>query len=220
MKYPELQMAFGLTGNIGCGKSTVARELAMYPYVSVFDCDKISKGIMQDPAHRDKINAILGTNVFNDPDAPYQVDTKLVARIIFSTPEKKKALEALIHPLVFEEVCAGIRATLESDPATVCIVESAIMFETGSVDYFGEIILVTCSVSTQFFRLKTYRNMSPDQIRARLASQKPESLKSARANYVINTDCSQAELCQAVLGLYQILRAKKIREEIASTSDA
>lgn len=198
--------AYGLTGNIGCGKSTVAKILAKFKGVAVFDCDQISKELMSSGRYIKEINTILQDNVFdithgNRPDLPK------IAKIIFSHPERKMALEKFIHPFVWQEVEQQVNA---QDGKKLCVVESAIIFETRNQDRFTDIITVTCNQVEQLRRLRENRKMSEDQIKARIVQQVPSSYKEKNARYVINTDCSPEQLEQRVESLYRQLRVSQL----------
>lgn len=188
--------AFGLTGNIGCGKSTVAKLLAKHPNVAVFDCDAIAKAIIISEHHRLEIAQIL--NITNIPDP------KTIAKIIFQDPEKKRLLEEYVHPLVWQTV----QEKVERSNSKICIVESAIIFETGSEDRFTAIITVTCSYGEQVRRLKEFRSMRDEEISLRIHQQLPSQEKMNRADFVIHTECSLEELQGRVTSLYYELKKK------------
>lgn len=193
---------FGLTGNMGCGKSTVAALLSKYPDILILDCDRIAKEIILSNKHRGKINTILGVNVFLDEKANFQE----IAKIIFRETEKKRLFEALIHPLVWEIVDRRVASTAEN---MICVVESAIIFETQNEDRFTAVIVVTCDPHEQFRRLRESRRMNVAQIQARLDHQLPSSKKQQGAHFVINTDCRLDQLEDKVRYLYHNLKQQK-----------
>jgi dephospho-CoA kinase len=201
-KKGHLMRPFGLTGNIGCGKSTVATLLSKYSDVLTLDCDRIAKEVISGNGYRQQINTILGTNVILDE----KVDFQAIAKIIFEAPEKKRLLEALIHPLVWTTV--DERVTSAGDNK-ICVVESAIIFETYSEGKFAAIIVATCNPHEQFRRLRNDRHVDDVQIQARLDQQLPSSAKEQRAQFVIHTDCSLDQLEDSVRNLYHNLKQRK-----------
>jgi dephospho-CoA kinase len=197
-------MKIGLTGNIGCGKSTVASLLATYPDVIIIDCDRIAKDIIKSGVQNEKINALLGEDVFLGLDLGPNL--KRIAEIIFTDPVKKAAIEALLHPIVHETV----RGVCRKVPDThLCIVESALIYETHWVQEFSAVVVVSCSPREQIIRLQE-RGLSLDDITRRLANQMPSSEKESRADIIIRTDCPIEKLGQKVHGLYQKLKEKFI----------
>lgn len=193
---------FGLTGNIGCGKSTIASLLTKYPDVLVIACDRIAKEIILSNEHRQQINAILGSNIFMSEGVNFQV----IAEIIFKEPKKKRLLEGLIHPLVWEIVDQEIATVGDSK---ICVVESAIIFETDNVDRFTAIIVAVCNPYEQFRRLRKNRQMDDVQIQARIAQQLSSSEKEHRAQFIIHTDCKLDQLEDRVSNLYYDLKKQK-----------
>lgn len=181
--------AYGLTGNMGCGKSTVAEFLQKHNNVRVLDCDQISKEILFDPKNKSKIEKILETKISE-------------AKIIFNDPIKKQKLEKFIHPLVWQEV----QRQIENGPKDVIyIVESALIFETKMENSFKKIILVTCSKKEQFERIKKRNNWSDKEIEERLNNQLPDKEKINKSWITINTDCSVEELKSKVEEIYSLI---------------
>ena len=193
--------AFGLTGNIGCGKSTVASLLSKYPDILVFDCDRIAKEIISSGLYKQEINSILGIDAFVGKNA----DFEKIAKIIFKNNKKKKLLEELLHPLVWATVEERVMAHEDQE---ICVVESAIIYETKNKNKFNGVILVACNPKEQFQRLLNNRKMSLNEIQARIAQQIPSSEKEASAQFVIHTDCNMEQLKDRVSELYQKLKKK------------
>ena len=193
---------FGLTGNIGCGKSTVAGMLAKYDDVTLVDCDGLAKAVMGGGEYRLAISQALGCDAF----ASGAIDRKLIAKLIFNDPEKKRRLEAVVHPAVWTEVQA-INGGL--DDRRLCIVEAAIIYETGDEFRFAEMIVVACSAEEQRRRLFVDRHMDLVDLESRIRSQMPSGEKEKRAKFVINTDCDLAELEKRVAQLHVELKRLK-----------
>lgn len=129
-----------------------------------------------------------------------------MAKIIFHDPKKKKKLERLIHPLVWKVIREKAEA---ANDRKICIVESAIIYETKSEDKFSAIIVAACTRTEQIRRLRENRGMDEDQIRARLANQHASPEKEMRAHFVIHTDCEMKELTRKVEDLYHTLNQMK-----------
>lgn len=110
-------MIIGLTGGIGSGKSTIARELAKQGF-AIYDCDREAKRIIEeDKDVQQAIIDLLGHEAF--ADGVY--NTKYVAKRVFEEPELLAALNTIVHPKVREDI-------LKRKPD---FIESAILFEAG-----------------------------------------------------------------------------------------
>jgi len=178
--------AYGLTGNMGCGKSTVAEFLKKHEDICILDCDQISKEILFDKKNKSKIEKILETEVGE-------------AEIIFRYPIKKQKLEEFIHPLVWQEV----KKQIENGPKnTIFIVESALIYETKMENNFKGIILVTCDKKEQYKRIKKRNNWTNKEINERLKNQLPDKDKKKNILIKIDTSCSIKELESKVEKIY------------------
>jgi len=178
---------YGLTGNMGCGKSTVAKYLKKYNDFCVLDCDEIAKKILFETKNRQKIKNILGNEVIKNG----VVDSKEVSKIIFDNPSRKDLLENFIHPLVWRKVEEKIQNEKENK---IFIVESALIYELKKENDFEGIIVVTCNKKEQFERIKKRSDWSDEEIKKRLKSQLTSEYKEKKASLVIDTTCSIKEL--------------------------
>jgi dephospho-CoA kinase len=139
----------GLTGPIGCGKSTVAGWLATHGAV-VVDADVIARDVTApgQPAH----DAVLAR--FGDPvrGADGTLDRAALARIVFADPSQLAALEAIVHPAVRPAILAAIEAAEEAAAPAVAI-EAIKLVEGGLAELCHEVWLVTCEDRVQRERL-------------------------------------------------------------------
>lgn len=196
---------FGLTGNIGCGKSTVASLLSICPNIYIHNTDEIAKSILADPTNMETVRRILGPRVIHNG----VVDRSAVAKVLFGNSVKKRSFEAWMHPRVWNTVYEKRSPDTYDD---IDIVESAIIYEMGDVHRFSGIIVVTCDENVQKERLRSNRNMSDEEIEARMGHQLPAAVKAARANFVIDTNCDRDTLLKRVLRLYRDLLLKNLEE--------
>ncbi len=192
--------AFGITGNIGCGKSSVLKILNEYLDILIIDCDKVSKTLIGCGAYTDEINTILGFDAFPNGDA----DFKLIAKTIFTDITKLKAIEELMHPKVWQHV-----ESIVANESRICVVESAIIFEKNVQDRFEYgVIVVDCSEKEQFRRLWENRQMNDEKVKAVLALQLPAIEKLLKADYVIDTTLGMEETTRQSRELYLQLKRK------------
>jgi dephospho-CoA kinase len=185
----------GLTGNIGCGKSTVAgwlRELG----AAVIDADAVARQIRQnDASARAAIERRFGT-----------WDAGELARIVFADAEALRDLERILHPLVRGAVRARL-AELEEGGVEVASVEAIKLLESPLADGCDEIWVVRCDEADALDRLAASRGMDPDEARRRLASQTPQGAKIAAADVVIDGSASIDETHRQVAEALAALRA-------------
>lgn len=121
-------MIIGITGGIGSGKSTIARELAKRGY-TVYDCDREAKRIIAENLKvQQKIIALLGEEAFVNG----QYNTAYVAKRVFAEPDLLEGLNNIVHP----EVALDILAQKPD------FIESAILYESGMNALCEKIVLV------------------------------------------------------------------------------
>jgi len=197
--------AFGLTGNIGSGKSTVAKFLEKLGAI-IISCDNVAKEIAASGLYQNEINLILGENVF-----PFgNIDFKMIASIIFADKAKLLAYEQFIHPLVW----AKVEKIVSENSGKLCVVENALIYQKGDQWRFDYgVIVATCSLEERLARLTDpkKRNLTVEDAEARMEIQRkaqkgksPESHPATR--FVINTECDMEELEKIVFDLYQKLK--------------
>ena len=159
-------LRIGLTGPIGCGKSTVATWLAARGAV-VVDADAVARAVTAPggPAH-DAILARFGDAVLA-PDGT--LDRAALARLVFADAAALGDLEAIVHPAVRPRILAALEAAdREGTPAVV--IEAIKLVEGGLAALCDEVWLVTCTPEAQRARLAA-RGMAPADADGRIAAQ-------------------------------------------------
>ena len=169
----------GLTGSIGMGKSTVA---AMFERagVPVFDADAIVRSL-QGPggALLDTINARFPGTVRNGT-----LDREQLAGIVLEDPRQLAALEAIVHPAVYDARIAFIAAH-EYEPAL--LFDIPLLFETGGEAEFDKIVVVSAPPEAQRARVLRRPGMTEERLASILARQLPDEEKRRRADFVVHT---------------------------------
>jgi dephospho-CoA kinase len=164
----------GLTGNIGCGKSTVAGMLRDLGVVTI-DADQVTREIRNNDADaRAAIERRFGTR-----------DAGALARIVFADPAALRDLEAVLHPLVRGAVRARLAELAEAGQAVACV-EAIKLIESPLADEYDELWVVRCDESDALGRLAASRGMTAEEARRRLDSQSPQEEKVAAADVVID----------------------------------
>ncbi len=185
----------GLTGNIGTGKSTIARIFEILG-VPVYHADKQARGIVGSEKVTEQIALLFGNKVL---DLKNQVDRKALAAIVFTDKEKLVVLNNLIHPLVeadFSQWC-----TLHLDKKYV-LQEAAILFESGFQRLFDSTILVTAPEKLCIARVMSRDGITKEMISNRILNQWSQEIKLEMADYIITND-ETAMVIPQVLSIHQ-----------------
>ncbi len=185
----------GLTGNIGCGKSSVAdmlRELG----VATIDADALAREIRQNDADaRRAIERRFGT-----------IEARKLGEIAFSDPAALRELEAILHPPVRDAVRSRL-AELEEGGVAVASVEVIKLFESPLHDACDQAWVVRCDEADAFGRLAAARGMDEATVRARMAVQSSQDEKVARADVVIDNRGTLDETRRQVAAALDALQA-------------
>jgi len=173
----------GLTGPIGCGKSTVAGWLAAEGAV-VIDADQVARDVLE-PGTRE-LDAVLATFGRDLLGADGALDRAALGRIVFRDPMALKRLEAIVHPAVRPRIVAAIEAA-EAHRAPAVVIEAIKLVEGGLALLCDEVWLVRCEAGIQRERLLG-RGAEADDADARIAAQGDlESRLRPAARRVIDT---------------------------------
>jgi dephospho-CoA kinase len=173
----------GLTGGVGMGKSTSATLLAQHG-VQVVDTDDLARQVVEpgQPALREIEEAFGGQVIAADGG----LQRESMARLVFSNDEKRRELEAILHPRIRERWQA--RATgWRAENQRIGAVIIPLLFETAAEREFDAIICVACSGASERERLRK-RGWTDDQITQRIAAQWPTQKKMDLANFVVWTE--------------------------------
>jgi dephospho-CoA kinase len=192
---------WGLTGNIGSGKSTVGRMLAARG-IPVVDADQVAREVVAPgrPALREIASRFAAVLL---PDG--SLDRKALAARVFADPAERAALNAIVHPRIAEEVATRM-AELAAGGEEVAVYEAALIVENALQHGLDGLIVVTAPAQAQVARLRMRDNMSEEEARARIDSQLPAAEKARQATVVIDNAGSEEELAAQVEQLVDRLR--------------
>lgn len=177
--------AIALTGGIACGKSEVAGILKSGG-IPVIDTDAVAHSLLQpgQPVF-EKVKNVFG-NKCESPEGG--IDRKKLGAIVFSDPEARGQLNAIMHPVIYEKVRDWLAD--QAKPHAVAMIP--LLYETGVAKDF-EKVLVVASDEEHALRRMHARGWTDAEARARVAAQWPVAEKVRRADAVIyNNDDLEA----------------------------
>jgi len=191
-------MVVGLTGGIGVGKSTVAAMFAARG-AAVVDADRINRRLQEpgEPCHHAIVKA-FGREVL---DAAGRIDRTRLGEIVFADGARRAQLEAIMHPAIWAACDAEIRAAAASGRA-VCVVEVALLLETGARDRFDKVIVVAAPMTAQVERVARVRGLTDADAQRRLGAQWSTKDKARLADYVIDNGGDRAATEAQVTRVY------------------
>ena len=184
----------GLTGGIASGKSTVA-ELFAGRGVPVLDTDRIARDVVEpgQPALA-AVMAEFGTGILG-PDG--RLDRAALRARIFSDPEARRKLEAILHPAIRAELAR--QSAVAGGPYQVLVIP--LLVEGGRIDAVDRVLVVDCPVEIQLERVKTRDGETLESAAKILAAQASREARLAAADDVIVNAGSPEELAAQVAAL-------------------
>lgn len=217
-------MRLGVTGNIGSGKSTVAREFARLG-AAVVDADALAREATSDPAVLAAIRDEFGPRVFaggaQDPAGPGsagqggpepgeaaiaggELDRAALAAIVFGDPARLARLNAIIHPWVRRESETRAAAHLAAGIPAV-VFDIPLLYENGLEAGLDAVVVVSAPLETRIGRVAARSGLDRQAILERDGAQWPLERKVELADYVVDNAGDPESLGPRVAGIWREL---------------
>ncbi len=195
----------GLTGGIGCGKSTVAALFANLG-VTVIDADEISRELVRPgrPA-LNRIVRLFGSEIL----IAGELDRRALRRRIFAEPALRRALEDLLHPLVYRDMAE--RASCLGAP--YCILSVPLLLETAPPHFVDRVLVIDCSIENQIRRTQARDKIPEQEVRRIIDAQISRAARLKAADDVLDNDGALPALRRRIAQLHvrylQLARARQ-----------
>ncbi len=190
----------GLTGGIGSGKSAVADLLAAHGAV-IIDADLLARRAVEPGSPGlERVVEEFGPRMLTPQG---DLNRPVLAEIVFSDPEARGRLNAIVHPEV-RRLAAVAEQAAQPDAIVVHVIP--LLVETGQQDRFDLIVVVDVDPATQLRRVMGRDGIDRNRAQARIGAQASRQERLAAADLVIDNSGSLAELRGSVAELWQRLR--------------
>ncbi|WKJ90961.1 dephospho-CoA kinase [Methylomonas montana] len=188
-------LKIGLTGGIGSGKSTVCGLFAELG-VPIVDADLIARQLVEPgrPALM-RIAETFGPQMLDDDGS---LNRARLREAVFADADKKRRLDAIMHPLVYGQIAADVMAL----QAAYCVIAVPLLFESKNAYAVDRVLLVDCPVEVQIERVIGRDKLTRGQVQAIIDSQMPRSERLARADDVIDNIAGPERLAEQVKRLH------------------
>jgi len=173
-------MVIGVTGNIGCGKTTVAQMFGALG-AEIIEADRIGHLLLKKDGVRERI-----------------IREKL-RKMVFRDKKKLKQLNLILHPLMGEE----IKRRIQSSNSSLIILDAAVLFEAGWNFLVDKVLVVTASYNIRLRRIRESTNLSFEEIKGVMEAQLPQEEKIQRADFVIENEGDLGKLRDEVKKLWK-----------------
>ncbi len=196
-------LVIGLTGSIGMGKSAAAQHFRNLG-VPVCDADAEVHRLYEGEA----VPAI--ETAFPQAVRAGKVDRALLAQEVAGSPEKLKKLESIVHPMVVTAELDFLREQ-ERQGARFAVLEIPLLFETDARSRVDVTVVVSAPEEVQRARVLARPGMSQEKLEALLKRQLPDEEKRARADFVVDSSGSLADMQDQIDKILDSLRDRKGR---------
>ena len=182
----------GLTGGVGAGKSEVLKRLEKVYGAGILEADRVCNEIIlsDGPAYAPMIS-LLGEGIVAEDG---ELDKKRIAALIFGDPEKKKQVNALLHPATFDEVVRRIKAS----DKTLIVYESALPDGARFGELCESLLYVYAAEETRCRRLMENRGYSREKAESIIRQQWSDAQFRAAADAVITNNGSLRSMYRSV----------------------
>jgi dephospho-CoA kinase len=189
-------LVIGITGGIGSGK-TAATDAFVSLGITVVDADVVSReAVLPGKPALAEIIRHFGDNILL---ADSRLDRRALRELIFREPAEKKWLEALLHPLIRQEIITQ----LKQSESAYTLLSSPLLLETDQQTLCSRILVIDAPESLQLERTIARDNSSADTIKAIMASQFSRQQRLDKADDVIVNDIDVMSLQNAVQTLHE-----------------
>ncbi len=188
----------GLTGGIGCGKTTIANLFADLG-VNIIDADLIARELVkpQTPALLQIINTFGPDIVDNDGN----LNRKLLREKVFNNPKDLVWLNELLHPLIRQEILSQVKQS----KSPYCILVAPLLLENKLDALVNHILVIDIDEQSQFDRVTKRDSSSESDVKRIMANQISRDERLAKADTVINnssTDLTNAKAQVIILNQF------------------
>lgn len=194
-------MIAGITGGVGCGKSTVAQLLERRGFRRLDSDAIVRERVLTAPEVVASLRQRYGETVLDPAGA---VDRAALAARVFGDDAERIWLEELTHPAVF----AHWRAAFVAEPSALWAVEVPLLFEKALENWFDFTVCVACAPRQQLARLEQ-RGLPRVLAGQRISKQLPLARKIELSDFVLWNDGSAGFLEAQVDRLVQALLASR-----------
>jgi len=182
----------GLIGGIGAGKSTVAERLVELG-AAVIDADRTGHEVLRKPAVIQRLVETFGNEILG---ADGQIDRSKLGLLVFSNQERRRKLESIVHPVMFERFVERVKDSLGNSEFPIVVLDAAILLEVGWDGICDRIVFVDAPREVRLERLCQTRGWDEGELDRREASQWPIDKKKSRADVIIDNGTTR-DACRA-----------------------
>ena len=192
----------GMTGGIGSGKNQVADIFNQLGFYTI-DSDISSRKVMEKgEAAYEKIVSFFGSDILDEND---NILRKKLGDIVFNDKAKLKTLENIVHPAIYEYERKERSKIYGKDDKAVVITHAALIIESGSIDKYDALIVISCPDELQVERVMQRDNFSEEKARNIVAHQMQNEERLKYADFIIDNSSTLDDLYNEVKRVHNLI---------------
>lgn len=199
MTLPGSKPVLGLVGAIGAGKTAVAALLTARG-AAVVDADKLGHAALERSDVKSKLVAHWGERILKSDG---MVNRREIGSIVFADPKERAVLESLVFPVIGAMAAECIAAAANDPSIRFVVLDAAVMLEAGWAGACDKILYIDAPRELRLTRLAARSHWTPEDLAAREAAQMPEMKKKARADAILVSDGTLADLTRKLDAVLQ-----------------
>lgn len=171
----------GLTGGIGCGKST-ATNFFLEKSIPIIDADKLGHKILEEIKIKNELVFSFGKIILADGE----ISRKKLGKLVFSDKSKLEKLNEIVHPVLIER----IQQRVNSLHNRFVIIDAALLLDWETDNLCDFIVIIKAEYETRVKRLENYKNLSREDAEARIRAQK---FDTSKCDFLISNNSTKHE---------------------------
>lgn len=190
-----MSKVIGITGGIGCGKTTVTSLLSQKLNAPILDADKISKQAMNSPEIINMIRKFFGEVIFDNHEL---INREMLANIVFSNEEKLLQLNQIIHPYVMNEITQKVEELKKENEYILLDVP---LPNNDFINLSDVIIVVVANDENRIKRVMKRSGLTEENVKKRIAKQMSTENYVKLADIIIKNNGTKEELINFINNL-------------------
>ena len=183
-------LVLGLTGNIGCGKSSLSRIFKNDFNIDIIEADIISRNIFEDIDLLENVFKTFGPKIKNKDGS---LNRKALGNIVFNDDNELIKLNNLTHPRIKDQIINKIELVRKSGKKIV-VIDAALLIEGNYLDILDKLLVVYCDKDIQIQRIIERDSCSKEEALSRINSQMNQEEKISYGDYIIDNSGTYYEL--------------------------
>jgi dephospho-CoA kinase len=192
-------LKIGLTGGLGCGKSTASAVLAEFG-AYILDADNEAKKMINNNSTvQSELIAEFGTDIMGPGNV---IDLKKLGRIVFQDEDHQIRLNSVVFPYIYNLIDEQFNKISAKNKNSMFIVDGALIYESGYDQHLDYVIVITALMKNRMVRALSRRTLSRQEILQRIDLQWSEEEKTGLADFVIHNDSTEENLRKEITNIY------------------